>query len=97
MTLENGKIEMIKTYFRTRPVLKAFVYGSYVRGKVDPDTDLDLLVELDYSQPIGLQFVQMKTDLEGMLSTHVNLLSLNGVSEHLKPVIEYEKKLIYEK
>jgi predicted nucleotidyltransferase len=67
MNLDNVKIESIKNYFKTRPVLKAYLFGSYVRGNADVESDIDILVDLDYSQRIGLQFIQMKIDLEKIL------------------------------
>ena len=62
--LEDSKIETIRAYFRTRPVLRAYLFGSYVRGQADEDSDIDILVDLDYSEKIGLQIIQMKLDLE---------------------------------
>lgn len=50
MTLDNAKIELIKTYFKTKPVLKAYLFGSYVRGQADSNSDIDILVDLDYSE-----------------------------------------------
>ncbi len=60
MNLESSKLESIKNYFNTQPVLKAYLFGSYVRGQADNESDIDILVDLDYSQKIGLRFVQMK-------------------------------------
>lgn len=97
MNLESSKIEILKNYFKTRPVLKTYLFGSYVRGEADSQSDIDLLVELDYSQKIGLQFIQMKLDLEKMLNTKIDLVSANAVSQHIKPFIDQEKQLIYAK
>jgi predicted nucleotidyltransferase len=97
MTLDNTKIESIKNYFKTRPVLKAYLFGSYVRGVADNRSDIDILVDLDYSQKIGLQFIQMKLDLEKLLNTEVDLVSSNGMSKYIKPLVDLEKRLIYEK
>jgi predicted nucleotidyltransferase len=95
MDLDNNQIEAIKNYFRTRPVLKAYLFGSYVRGSADKQSDIDILVDLDYSQKIGLQFIQMKIDLESLLNSKVDLVSSNGMSKHIKPIVDSEKKLIY--
>jgi predicted nucleotidyltransferase len=95
MNLDNSQIESIKRYFRTRPVLKAYLFGSYVRGEADEKSDIDILVDLDYSQSIGLQFIQMKLDLEKLLNSKVDLVSSNGLSKYIKPVIDSEKQLIY--
>lgn len=97
MTLDSSKIESIKMYFKTRPVLKAYLFGSYVRGVADQKSDIDILVDLDYDQKIGLQFFQMKMDLEQLLKTEVDLVSSNGLSKYIKPLVDLEKRLIYEK
>jgi predicted nucleotidyltransferase len=97
MTLDNTKIESIKSYFKTRPVLKAYLFGSYVRGVADNKSDIDILVDLDYSQKIGLQFIQMKLDLQKLLNIEVDLVSSNGMSKYIKPLVDLEKRLIYEK
>ena len=95
MNLDSSQIESIKNYFRTRPVLKAYLFGSYVRGEADNQSDIDILVDLDYSQKIGLQFIQMKLDLEKLLNNKVDLVSSNGLSKYIKPIIDDEKQLIY--
>lgn len=86
MDLDNSKIETIKNYFKGRPVLKAYLFGYYVRGNADDESDIDILVDLDYSQKIGLQFMQMKIDLEKLLNSKVDLVSANGVSKYIKPM-----------
>ena len=95
MKLEVQQIEVIKRYFETRPVLKAYLFGSYVRNDADHLSDIDILVDLDYSQRIGLQFIQMKIDLEKLLHSKFDLVSSNGLSRYIKPVVENEKQLIY--
>jgi len=97
MHLDNNKIESIKNYFKTQPVLKAYLFGSYVRGSADTNSDIDILVDLDYSQRIGLQFIQMKIDLEKLLDNPVDLVSTNGMSKYIKPLVDIEKRLIYAK
>jgi uncharacterized protein len=97
MKLDKRQIEVINDYFRARPVLKAYLFGSYVRGDADNQSDIDILVDLDYSQKIGLQFVQMKIDLEKLLNANIDLVSSNGLSEYIRPLVDSEKQLIYAK
>jgi len=97
MYLDSTRIEFIKEYFKTCPVLKAYLFGSYVRRNADNDSDIDILVDLDYSQKIGLQFIQMKLDLEKLLHAKVDLVSSNGMSKYIKPLVDSEKNLIYAK
>ncbi|MCG2716559.1 MAG: nucleotidyltransferase domain-containing protein, partial [Candidatus Marinimicrobia bacterium] len=39
---------MITDYFKDKPVLRAYLFGSQVRNEADVDSDIDILVELDY-------------------------------------------------
>lgn len=95
MHLNEQQVQAIRDYFQNKPVLKAYLFGSYVRGEGGDQSDVDLLVELDYSQPVGLEFVGMKLDLEDLLGKEVDLVSTNGLSEFIGPVIHQEKELIY--
>ena len=95
MQLSNKQINEINKYFETKPVLKAYVFGSVVRNEANDTSDIDILVDLDYSKRIGLLFVQMKFDLENILKKPVDLVSTNGLSKYLKPIVDKEKKIIY--
>lgn len=95
MNLSNNQINLIKDFFSKQPVLKAYLFGSYSRGNETENSDIDLLVELDYSQPIGLEFIQMHIDLQNLLSKKVDLVSARGLSKYVKPILDKEKKLIY--
>jgi uncharacterized protein len=95
MILESKYRKVISDYFQNKPVLKAYLFGSYVRGEANEQSDVDILIELDYSQSIGLAFVEMQLDLRNMLSRKVDLVSERGLSKFIKPFIEKEKELIY--
>ena len=82
-------------YFQNQPVLKAWLFGSWSRGQATESSDIDLLVELDYTRPIGLEFIQMQIDLQLILGRKVDLVSARGLSKYIGPIIEAEKKLIY--
>jgi predicted nucleotidyltransferase len=97
MKLAYTKVQTIKKYFETKPVLKAYLFGSYVREKANSESDIDILVELDHSQPIGFGFIKMQLDLENLLQKKVDLISYNALSAHFKPLVDQEKQLIYER
>jgi len=96
MDLKEKDIQIIKDYFTDKPVLKAYLFGSYSRNQADSNSDVDILVDLDYSQHIGLGFVQMKFDLEQKLQKPVDLVSSQAITKRLLPYINRDKKLIYE-
>ena len=89
--------ETIAKCFRNKPVKKAFLFGSVSRNEEDEKSDVDILVELDYSEPIGLGFVRMKLELEEILKRKVDLISSNSVSKYIQPFIDLDKILVYER
>lgn len=97
MKLSEKEIKTIRDYFQDKPVMKAFLFGSFSREEALNDSDIDILVELDYSKHIGLGFINMKLDLEDKLHKKVDLISSNAVSKHILPFINNDKKLIYER
>ncbi len=97
MRLSNTELDLIKDYFTSQPVIKAYLFGSYSRNEADTNSDIDILVELDYSQRIGWSYFQMRDELEEKLNKKVDIVSSRGLSKHVAPYIEKEKKLIYEK
>ena len=97
MQLTAQELQKIKNYFAGQPVMKAYLFGSYARNEADNKSDIDILVDLDYSQHIGYGFAQMHLDLRDMLSKKVDVVSSRGVSKYIQPFIEKEKVLIYER
>ena len=97
MPFNQNAIQKIQNYLTGQPVKKAYLFGSHARGAANADSDIDILVELDHAQPMGLHFVRMQLELESLLQTKVDLLSKRGISKYIRPNIENDKKLIYEK
>lgn len=89
--------ETLKRFFASKPVKRAYLFGSYGRNDADENSDLDILVELDHSSPIGMKFFSYKDELEELLNIKVDLLSTEGLSRHVKPYIDKDKVLIYER
>lgn len=67
--------QTIADYFKTQPVVKAWLFGSFSRGEETPLSDVDLLVVLDHSQPIGLKSFGMWNNLEQLLDRPVDLVT----------------------
>src|SRR6201996_2684450 len=97
MQLSANDIQIVKDYFSGQPVIKAYLFGSYSRNEARGNSDVDILVDLDYSKHIGLGFVQMQDDLEQKLQKKIDLVSSKAISKYLLPFIEKDKVLIYEK
>jgi predicted nucleotidyltransferase len=95
MQLSASDIQIVKDYFSGKPVIKAYLFGSYSRDEADTNSDVDILVDLDYSKHIGLGFVKMQSDLQHKLQKKIDLVSSGSVSKYLAPFIDNDKVLIY--
>ena len=89
--------QKIAEYFKTQPVLKAWLFGSYARGEQRPDSDVDILVALDYDQPIGLRFFGMYEDLKSILERNIDLVSDRTLASFARESADHDKILIYER
>jgi len=87
----------IREYLKDKPVFKAYLFGSYAREDASDESDIDILLELDYSKHIGLEYVQMKLDIEKILNKSVDLVTDRALSKYIRPIVDKEKVLIYER
>lgn len=98
MHLSANDRKRLRQYFTKRPIRRAYVFGSYARKTaIRKSSDIDILVELDHTEPIGMKFFGYHLELEELLKRKVDLVSAEGLSRHVKPFIDKDKVLIYEK
>ncbi|MDE7455272.1 MAG: nucleotidyltransferase domain-containing protein [Prevotella sp.] len=90
--------QAIANYFKTQPVLKAWLFGSYSRNEQRPWSDVDILVELDKDKPIGLlKFAGIACDLEDLIGRKVDLIEEGTLKPCAMESVNRDKKLIYER
>ena len=89
--------QQIAEYFKTQPVLKAWLFGSFARGEETPESAVDILIVLDHSKPVGLQFFGMYEDLKELLGRPVDLVVDRSLAPFARESVERDKKLIYER
>lgn len=91
-------IDDIRNYLSTQPILKAWLFGSYSRGEERQDSDIDLLVSYDRSQPIGLFRIGRITNaLREITGRDVDVVDDETVFPWVRPNIDHDKILIYER
>jgi len=59
------------------------IFGSYIRGKQNEVSDIDILVE--FERPIGLKFFELADYLETILCIKVDLLTVKAAKN--KPLL----------
>ena len=67
------------------------VFGSYSRNDQNEESDVDILV--DFSRPVGLEFIELAFELEKLLGIKVDLVSRNGIKPRYFEFVKEE--LIY--
>jgi len=91
-------IETIREYFKTQPVLKAWLFGSYARGEETPESDVDILVVFDRNARVSLiGHATMMLDLEDLLNRKVDLVKDGTLLPFAVESANRDKKLIYER
>jgi predicted nucleotidyltransferase len=90
--------KLIADYFRTQPVLKAWLFGSFSRGEQREDSDVDILILPDKSQHFSLFTLSgMYEDLKELLGREVDLITEGGLMPFARESADRDKILIYER
>lgn len=85
----------IKEYFKTQPIEKAWVFGSFSRGEERADSDVDILVSLVPGTRLGLKFFAMNLELEQLLNRPVDLVIEGDLMPFAENNVNQEKVLVY--
>ena len=86
-TLSSHKNRLFDDY----PIKSMAIFGSYSRKEQNDDSDLDILVE--FSDRIGIRFIDLADDLEKIVGFKVDLVSKKGIKEKYLKAIDSD--LIY--
>lgn len=90
--------QIIADYFKTQPVLKAWLFGSYSRGEQTADSDVDILLLPDKTQHFSLFTLGgMYEDLKELLGCEVDLITDGGLLPFARESADRDKILIYER
>ena len=71
--LKSSKSRLEKKY----PIKSLGLFGSYARNEPAETSDLDLLIE--FSKPVGIEFIHLADELEDELHIKVDLVSAKGL------------------
>jgi predicted nucleotidyltransferase len=87
------KLRKSKKGLFSRYALKSMaLFGSYARNKARPDSDVDIVVE--FTNPVGFEFVDLAIELEGILGLKVDLVSRRGIKPSMLPFIEKDELIV---
>lgn len=89
--------KIIADYFKTQPVVKAWLFGSFARGEETPLSDVDLLVQYEGEGISLLQHASMLNDLERIIERSVDIVEDGTLRPRIMENVNQERKLIYER
>lgn len=95
--MNEALLNKIQEYFKTKPISKAWLFGSFARGEEREDSDVDIMVRFLPGTKIGLAFCGMICDLEDVIQRPVDLVREGCVKQFAKESVEHDKILIYER
>ena len=96
LTTEHIK-QVIAGFFSKKPVKKVWLFGSYARGEADESSDVDVLVDIDYMPGIASDYISWHLELAEKLNKKVDIVSAGWESKYIKPFIDKDKFIIYER
>lgn len=105
MSRPQTKQEILETLRQALPylrqkygVVRLGLFGSFAKQTPRPDSDVDLLVELE--KPLGFQFVSLADELEQILGRKVDLATFDAwkrtFATHRRAIaVDVEGSLVY--
>ena len=94
-TMDQKVSSTISNYFKTQPVEKAWVFGSFSRGEERADSDIDIMITLIPGTRMGLQFFAMNLELEKLLHRPVDLVIEGDLLPYAEKTANRDKVLVY--
>jgi len=93
-------IDQIKQACNNNKVRSLFAFGSVTSNNFRPDSDIDLIVDIDENDPLEYSdyYFNLKFELEKLLNRQIDLLEQKAIkNKYLKEQIDRTKVLVYGK
>ena len=94
ITLENA-LAILRAHerdLRAKGVLHAAIFGSVARGEARPESDVDVMVDLDPDRRLSLfDFAGLQGDLEDLFQVKVDLAEAKALKRFVKEQAMSEK------
>ena len=92
-------IDKLTPILERYPIKRAALFGSYARGEQNSDSDVDILLELDYSSERADSIYTFWDEIEETLTIKVDVLTLGSLEfapERFRKRILSEMRYVYE-
>ena len=90
MTIDEIK-KKITPVLKKYGITKAGIFGTVVRGEMEENSDVDILVEIERDDISLLDFVGIKLELEEVLNRKVDLVEYSTIKSQIRERILNEE------
>jgi predicted nucleotidyltransferase len=100
MRLEIKTIQKLKTYFSELTfVERVYLFGSYARGEGNENSDLDLLLVINFQQysSNAVSWEKMLAETKALTGIKTDFVCESLLSPYVKTFVDKDKILIYER
>lgn len=96
--MSDSLIEILKNFFKTKPIEAAWVFGSYARNEESNDSDIDIMVRYKKNYRPGLFGISLlMEDLEKITGKKIDLVEEGYLYPRIAKEVENQKIQIYER
>ena len=95
--MDASVVKTLREYFKTKPVEKAWVFGSFSRNEEREDSDIDIMVKLSPDARMGLSYFAMICDLEDRLNRSVDMVREGQLLPFAEDSANQDRILVYER
>jgi predicted nucleotidyltransferase len=89
--------ENLIDFCKTNHIRKLSLFGSAVRGELQPDSDIDILVEFEQDHTPGLfSIVRMEMELTEMLGRKVDIRTAEDLSQYFRDEVVRNAEVQYQ-
>jgi uncharacterized protein len=83
-----AKLRENEAALRARGVSHAALFGSRARGDARPDSDTDIMIEIDPDAPVGVyEYVGIKEYIASLFDGPVDVVDREGLKTYVRPAV----------
>ena len=100
MEILQNHTELACHYLTTQiGVKRAYFFGSFARNEQNENSDVDILLELEYKNNRFDYFIfcTIQEKLQQIYQRKTDVITENGLSDNIRHIIQKEKILFYER